>query len=271
VSEVGPKTVEQIDLALVARSLERRNYDPPIVVADLDAEHRFALARLFEDKRVALLRISQTMVINAVEVVFVACRHRTRRREPRVVEPSTVFLPCDRDEFRPPKVVGTIGAAGDVADEDILSIAAARRERVRDHRAGLVDLHGGQRDGTGGESIHRHDQVRIDQHARDSVESILHVEHRLILEAGIVHEEIPAPAFDRHAGTRVVVQRRQARDQPIPDGSVEQRTRQRILSVHPRGGLRAVRILEPAVWILHADAVVDVDDVCLRRGGISNH
>ena len=140
-------TVQQIDFALVAGPFEGRDDDPPIVVADLDAEDRFAFGGLVEDERVALLRVAEAMVVDLVEVVLVPRFHRAGLREPRVVEPGAVFHPRDRHELRPLQAVGPIGAALDVADEDLLPIAAARREPVGDNRSRGVDFHGRQRDG----------------------------------------------------------------------------------------------------------------------------
>ena len=175
------EAVQQRQFRSVARALEGRDHDPPVVVADFYAEDGFALGGLLEDERVALLRIAEAMVEDPVEVVLVAGRHRAGHRKPRAVEPAAVFHPADRHELRPLQVVGEIDTGFDVADEDLLPIATARREPVRDGRSRAVDFHRRQRDRSAGKrAVGRAQTIRIDEHAGDAVHAVVHVEHRLI-------------------------------------------------------------------------------------------
>ena len=85
-----------------------------------------------------------------------------------------------------------------------------------------------------------------------------------------MQEEIPVAAFDRHTRARVTGTGGQPLDEPIAHRPVQHRAGQRILRLHPRDGLRPAGILEPAIRILHAHAVVDVGGVTLRRRRVLN-
>src|SRR5205085_8555424 len=96
------------------------------------------------------------------------------------------------------------------------------------------------------------------------------VEHRLILETAVVREEVVPPTVQRGRCPREVESCTQTMGEPVAYGSVELGSRQRVLGLDPRNGLRTRRVFEPAIRIGDADTMQRLDDVRLARRGIDN-
>ena len=124
-----------------------------------------------------------------------------------------------------------------------------RAERGQRHRAGL-----------------RAPRVRIDEDLRRALESLLEVEHALILQAVVLSEEDVLRLPGRRRVALVIVQRAQPRrHRAAVRDAVEIAERDLVLRFDPRRGFGRVVVLQPPVGIGDLDAMIGVDVVRLPR------
>src|SRR5687768_11346271 len=120
-------------------------------------------------------------------------------RESGVEEPGRVRVPGDRDELRPLEVVAEIRSVRDIANADVLPVAAATRERVDDVAPVRAWLPLRQRDrSVAGQ------RVRVEQHASRAMQTILDVEHRLVLQPRVEGKEVTRAAGHRRGWPWVI-------------------------------------------------------------------
>ena len=187
--------------------------------------------------------------------------HGAGERVPRrlgvaaVVEAAAVPRPAGAGELDPAEVVAQVAAAGHVAHVELLPVGAGGGGAV--HQAPSV-----ARDGEGAER-HRavlREGVGVQQQARLGVEGVEGVEHRLVLQPVVAEEEVAAALAEGDAELLVVPQPRQAlADRLALRDLLQVAEGDAVLRLHPRAGLRAVGLLQPAVGVGHARAVVVVD------------
>jgi hypothetical protein len=148
-------------------------------------------------------------------------------------------------------VIAGVLAGGHVADQDLVPVAAAAGDRVAEQLA--VVARGEIRQSHGAVGRQR---VRVEQQPALAVQRVGHLEHRLVLQAGVVGEE-PFPAeLLRRAGALEVPQTGEAVAdlRPLRDG-LQERLRDLVLGRHPRLGVGGIVVLQPAVGIGNRGAV----------------
>src|SRR5712671_4217316 len=117
----------------------------------------------------------------------------------------------------------------------------------------------------------RRQQIGIEQNAWFGAFAVLHVEDALILQPGVLEKEIAAALLEGSGKTSVVPElgqlvlyRRSFRN------GREEGFGNFVLGFNPRLGLWGIGVLEPAIWIGDADAVVDIDLGAARGCGITD-
>ncbi len=194
-----PGQVADEDLALVARALgDEQQEEAPVPRGDPMAEQLPLLGPLV-DERVLVLGLTEDVVVDPGEVALVARRDRAGLREARVEEALVVGGPGEGRELGPEQAIGEIPSTRDIADEDLLPVAAAPRERVGHERAVAGERGDGEGDRPVGAEL-----VRVEQHALGPGRSLAHVDDRLVLESGVARVEGAAPVTLRDGDPRVV-------------------------------------------------------------------
>jgi len=219
------------------------------------------------DQPVRRLLGAEPMIVDLLVAVQIEQRigPSGRLRIAAVEEARAVMGPRGARELDPLQVVAAVLVRRDVADAELLPIGAAAGGAI-DHGAPVFrQCQDRQRDG----SVLRQ-RVGIEQHLRLRRERALRVQHGLILEAGVLEEEVAAALLEGSSVFRVVPQLRQAAANALSLGNLLQvGERDSVLRLHPGPGFRRVHILEPAIGVRNLGAVVVLHDVTLAGGRIS--
>ena len=246
--------VAHVDLGLAARAPRRGEHEvAPVARHGCGGEELLVLGTLV-DELVLVLRPAQAVVVDLAEVVLVTGRHRARLREARVVEALVARGPGDPGELRPLHAIVQVPRRPHVANEDLLAIAPAPRDRVGEEAA--VPRGRGQGEGyrsVGGQG------VGVEEDAFRS--ALAHEQDRLVLEARVPEIEVASAPTLGHGEAGIVVELRETIPERIAGRSVHEFAEKRSFLLHPADGLREVGVLQPAVGIGDARAVVVVHDV----------
>src|SRR5260370_24397162 len=203
------------------------------------------------------------MVVDLLEPVDVGERVVAGRRVAAIEEPGAVLRPGRARELDPAEVVGPVARRRDLADAELLPVAAAARRPVHQELT-IV------RDGEGRERYRavRGEEVRVEEHGGWIGERAPRVEHSLVLEPLVLEIEVAAAFAKRRPVLGIIPQPGEALPDALalPDrGQV--RLGQAILGLDPAPGVGRVGILEPAIGVGDRGAVVVLDDRGGRRGG----
>ena len=114
------------------------------------------------------------------------------------------------------------------------------------------------------------EHVRIEQYAGSRVPPVLHVQNALILQAGVLEVEVAPSILERGRKAGVVPDLRQSvLDRRAFRDRCQKRIGQPVFCFHPCLGRRRIGVLEPAVGIGDADAMVVVDLGAARGGRVA--
>src|SRR5205823_10202585 len=113
------------------------------------------------------------------------------------------------------------------------------------------------------------EDVRIEQRLGGRLERRLLVQNRLILQPGVLEEEVAARLPERRAVLRIIPELRE----PLADRGARGDLREigggePVLRLDPGAAFGRVRVLEPAVRIRDSGPVVMVEDIALSGGRI---
>ncbi len=181
-----------------------------------------------------------------------------------VEEPCAIVRPGGAGELDPLQVIGTVAPRRDIAHAEFLPIRSAARGAVQQQPSILGERERRQRDGAVGREC-----VGVQQLLRFGGETRLRVQHGLILEAGVLEEEVAPALLERRAVLGIVPQRRQPAPDPFALRNLsEVRERDTVFRLDPGRGLGRVHVLEPPIRVGDLGAVVVVNHVTLARGGI---
>ena len=145
------------------------------------------------------------MIVELLEIVCVPQGCALGFVVTAVVEALIVFAPGCAGELEPLEIVGEIFAGIDVADMPLVPVGAGSGEAVGHQLAIVGDGCAGQRDGAvGGE------RVRIEQEARLGVQRFGDKKDVLLLESGVVLEEVASAMLAGRGVTLVVPELGQA-------------------------------------------------------------
>ena len=203
------------------------------------------------------------MIVDRVEVVLIAGRDRSRFGKARVIEPTAVPDPCDAGELYPVQPIRSIYT---VLDSRMKISCRSLPLCERPYAASVpVSFTARAVSATGPSAFIAFGSMRT---RRGAVRRFLHVEHRLVLKARVVREEVVASPPERHIRTRKVVELGQPLDEGVANRTLQARPRQLVLCLDPCDGLRVVGILEPSVRIHDADAMVILGHVGSASCGV---
>jgi hypothetical protein len=148
-------------------------------------------------------------------------------------------------------------------------VRAAVGQTVRNHSAVRAGQELAERDRAIGTQ-----RVRIEQYARLRIEGLGDIKNALVLKPIVAQVEVAPAARDRNVVTLVVPQLRHARLDAFASGNrLEKRLCERVLRFDPRPHLRTRLVLEPAIGILDAHAMIEIDLIdplrswIVERGG----
>src|SRR5262249_45913436 len=168
---------------------------------------------------------------------------------------KTVALPSQARSLHPFHRVGQDVARRDFHHVVFLPVGAAERNAV-----GRVLAVFRKREGAEPRRAVLRPLVRIDQYLRLAVQTLLNVDHVLVLQPVVLGEEIKLALTEWRADLRVIVKLRQP---PLDLRAVwnlfQVSEGQFVLLLDPFGGLLGVVVLEPAVWIGDFGPVIVVD------------
>ncbi len=226
---------------------------PFLLVGTLVDQHVIALGRAH------LVVVELLVVVDVFELValdgFVVAT---------VVEAFVLLVPACPGELAPFDLVGEVLAGVDVTHIPGAPVRAAYVGGPGHLLAVAADAQAAQGDRTVVAEC-----VGVDQDTRLAVETFLYVDHRLVLQAVVLGEEVALALAERGAVLGVVPQGGQAVLDLVADGdALEVLEGDGVLGFDPGLGLVAVHVFEPAVGIGHLRAVVVVDLVDLVGRGI---
>ncbi len=195
-------------------------------------------------------------VIEELLVVVRLLQRRARRGlvEAAVVEPRSIRIPGDLGELDPLKAIFEILAGLDVPHPPLRPVRTGLRDSVGKVAAVLAGRVPRQGNGSIGGPA-----VGIEKHRRGVLQIPHGIEHRLILKAVVLREEVSAPFVPRNAVALIVPELLQASPDRSPRGDRrEELLGEPVLRIDPSPGLRRIRLLEPTIRILHPGSVIGV-------------
>ena len=168
-------------------------------------------------------------------------------------------------ELGPPDQVRlALRAVVDVLHAQLLPIGPGPAEAVGHQLAVLGYVQAGQGDRPVGRK-----GVGVEQRARLGVLARLNVQHRLVLEAGVLGKEVSPRLLGRQPVLGVVPEFGDPLLEPVALWeAVEVGESQLVLALDPLVGLGRVGVLEPSIRVGDFDAMVVVHLLAFRRVGV---
>lgn len=229
-----------------------------LVPGDAGREAQLLVLGKLEDQHIVFLIRAQGVPVHLVVVVLVFGSHCPGLGiaaviEAQILKPGHIGKPAPLNHFR------ELSALFQIQDADFLTIAAVHGNSVGQKPAPalntvIADGHGAI----------RAPPIGIQNHLRLTVQALLAVEHRLVLQTAVVLEEIPRSGSARQLGPGIIPQLQEA----LLDGragisGAEELLGELVLPGHPGRHFGIAAVFQPAIGIRDQGSVKVVNHILL--------